>query len=372
MVQIATAWAVNRTTGEEQDIAARNVDPRSKAHDWLCPDQCCRIPLTFYSQHERTFHDPFNGQTFSATVAAHFQRKANGPDHSSACSAVDDFTKYKLYAREQRAVSHDADRAFVFNLNIPSSDRSPPLRKRVSALTRHFRDKAIEGAGAQMPEEGGYQIYVAPDPKPKPHSVGLSSVDKVAKLLDLTAFDPKYRESTMLRAGPRTFPLSELYKDDMVKFYREAHSRAKQGGESDPALIHFRPIVLGKFHSKRNLTIQGQPASVLASNGRDRYAVSVLLHCATPEIYAALKADIKGGARSFLLYAPSPYVDLMELAQKKLDMAAGRQKDNAVFIHAHIGHSNQLMTWKPPSAQKEFGFAMPVPEERTRGRHAHM
>lgn len=368
MVQIANAWAVNRITGEEHDVAARDVDPHSKEYDWLCPDQCCRIPLTAYSQHVRTFHDPFNEQTFQATVAAHFQRKAHGPDHAPACSAVDDFTKYKLYAREQRAVSHGEDRAFVFNLNIPSSDRSAPTRKRASAVTRHFQEKASsEVAGAD-------QIFVAAEHRPKPHSMGLSSVDKLAKLLDLTAFDLKYRESTLLREGPRIHTLSQLYKDDVVRFYREAHARAKDGTDPVPALIHFKPIALAKFHSKRDLTIQGLAAPVLSSNGRDRYAVSVLLHCATPEIYASLKAGIKSGERSFLVYVPSPYVDLMELAQKKRDMADGRQKDNAVFVHARVGHSGQVMAWSPPSAQMAFHFPdLPAAARNAiqdRGRHA--
>lgn len=370
MVQIANAWAVNRKTGEEQDIAARDVDPHSKAHDWLCPDKCCRIPLTFYSQHNRTFHDPFSGEPFVATVAAHFQRKAHGPDHDKACTAVDDFTKLKLYARESRAVSHDADRVFVFNLHIPSSDRPAPLRKQASLVTRHFREKATEGTTATP--ENADQIYVSTD-KPRRHSMGLSSVDKLAKLLDLTAFDPKYRESIVLRAGPQTFALSAIYKDDTVKFYREAHASAKEGADPAPALIHFKPIALAKYHSKRDLTIQGLAAPVLASNGRDRYSVSVQLHCATPEIYAALKADIKSGERSFLVYVPRPYVDLMELAQKKRDMESGRQKDNAVFVHARVGHEGQIVKWSPPDAQMSFRFAdlpMLAHREQDGGRHA--
>lgn len=354
MVQIASAWAVNRITGEEQEIAARDVDPKSKDHDWLCPDECCRIPLTFYSQHTRTFHDPINGQAFRADVAAHFQRKAHGPSHAPECSAVDDYTKYRLYARENRAVSHGADSAFVFNLNIPTHDQPAPLRQRGSAVTRHFREKAF------LVQEGADQIHVLSSDVPsKPRSVGLSSVDKLAKLIDLTAFDPDYRESTLLRDGARVFKLSELYKDDMVKFYREQHTRAKDGGEAVPALIHFKPIALTKYHSKRALTIQGQAAPVLAANGRDRYAVSVLLHCGTPEIFQAMKDDIKGGARSFLLYVPSPYVDLMELAHKKQEIEAGRQKDNAVFVHARIGRTEQMMRWTPPDPQMSFRF-MPV------------
>lgn len=352
MVQIANAWAVHRKTGEEQEIAARDALSRSNDYDWRCPDACCRIPLTHYKQHIKTFHDPVSGQSFKTKVAAHFRRKAHGPAHAAECKAVDDYTKYQLYARSQGGLSHQGG-SFVFNVNIPTDNALAAFRRRASDLSRHFRQRALERLAAPG------QISYDEGPKKKPLSAGLSSVEKLAELLNVSAFDPSYRESIILRDGPRLLSLAQIYKDDPLALYREQHERAKKGGKELAVLVHFKPIAFAKYHSKRDLTIQGQAVQIAGSNCRDRYSVSVMLHCGSRDIFESLTRRIKNGDRSFLLYAPSARVDLIELAQKKYDIANGLSKDNAVYVHVHANRAEQITAWSPPEAQMSFAFADP-------------
>lgn len=352
MVQIAKAWAVNRVTGEEKEIAARDVDKKRDADfDFLCPDKCCRVPLTHYSEHLHTFidpdSDPEHPRAFKLNVASHFRRKAHAPAHDEACKAVDDYTKYQLYARANGGLSHQ-NGAFVFNLNIPTTSVSPPLRQKPSALTLKFQQRVIDKLTMEegVPHQG----------RGEPRSIGLRDVEKLAGLLDVSAFDPKYRESILLRDGPRIVRLSEIYKDDPIKFYREEHERARQNDPANPVLVQFKPIAIGKYHSKQNMTIQGLASPIIASNGKAKYAVSMLLHCGTEKLYEDVKTKIRDGERSFLVFASDAHVNLIELAHKKKEMEIGNQKDNAVFVHLRINRAEQITSWAPPRAQLELAL----------------
>ena len=348
MVQIARAWAVDRTTGEGAEISARTVDKKRDADlDYFCPDKCCRIPLSHHKEHLHTFVDPDSGRAFKANVAAYFQRKPNGARHDDACTAVDAYTKYQIFARKNGGESHERG-TFVFNLNIPTNTVPAPDRKRKSALTQKFQNRAFEKLTAQSQES-------APSSeRPAPQSQGLANVGKLAGLLEASAFNPKYRESVLLRDGPRLASLSEIYKDKPIEFYREEHARAKRGGPAKPVLVHFEPIAMGKFHSPHDLTIQGLAAPIRASNGKAKYAVSIQLHCGSKSMYDEIREQIRGGARSFLIYAPLAYVSLIELAHKKKEMEIGKPTDKAVFVHVRADRPEQIVRWTPPAAQLSF------------------
>lgn len=352
MVQIAKAWAVDRKTGEGKEIAARHVDKAAvKDYDWFCPDECCRAPLTHYNQHLQTFQDPESGERFKINVAAHFQRKKGGAAHAEACKAVDDYTKYQLYARAAGGISHQHG-SFVFNINIPTDTLDAPIRKKPSALTQKFQQKALDRAVAESATLAP-KIY-------EPRSMGLRDVEKLGGLLDVSAFDPEYRRSIILRDGRRLVTLDKIFKDDPISFYREEHERAKKNSPEEPVLVHFKPIAIGKYHSRQSRTIQGIAAPITASNGRARYSVSVMLHCGNEKIFDDIVNDIKDGNRSFLIYAPRAQVNLIELAHKKKEMEIGKPKDNAVFVHIRADRAEQVAAWTPLDPQ--LCLALPMPD----------
>lgn len=356
MVQIANARYEDPASGDMLEISARAVDKdRHGSARFICPDKCCSAELTHYREHIQTYYDPQSGEPYSLKVAAHFQRKKNSPPHDAHCKAVDDYTRLQRYARDSGALSLQHG-AFVFNLNIPTDNAPAPLRrKKHRALAPSFNAAAKETTS----NERKYGDDVNATEKTGPLSRGLNSVEKLAGLLDASAFDPQYRKSILVRAGARRFTLSDIYKDDPIAFYREEHERAKKDRPPQPVLIQFQPIAIGKYHSPHALTIQGQASPITASNGKAKYAVSVMMHCGNEEIYARVKEQIKEGARSFLLYAASANVNLIELAHKKKEMEIGRQKDNAVFVHVRLDRPEQIIAWSPPQAQLSFDLSKP-------------
>ena len=359
MVQIAKARYIDPATGEEKEITARAVDrDRDAALHFICPDKCCSAELTHYKEHLQTYYDLRTSEPYTLKVAAHFQRKKNSPPHDAACKAVDDYTRLQIYARNAGALSLQHG-AFVFNLNIPTDNVPAPLRRKRSALGPAF--DAARGADVSRTES--CVPAGAEKEKHEPLSKGLNSVEKLAGLLDASAFDPQYRKSILVRAGARSYTLAEIYQDKPIEFYRKEHKRAKRGAPPDPVLVQFQPIAIGKYHSPRALTIQGLATPIAASNGRAKYAVSVLLHCGTEEIYKDLKEKIVQGARSFLIFAPQAHVNLIELAHKKKEMEIGKPKDNAVFVHITVNRPEQITRWSPPEAQLSFHLAVPEPDQ---------
>ena len=353
MVQIAKARYTDPETGEEKEIAASAVDKKRDADiRFVCPDKCCSAELTHYKEHLQTFYDLRTNEPYSLKVAAHFQRKKNSPPHAEACKAVDDYTRLQIFARDAGALSLQHG-AFVFNLNIPTDNAPAPLRHKRRMLGQQF--DAVRGGNVSVSKPEAQHHEDAKE-NHAPLSKGLNSIEKLAGLLKASAFNPQYRKSILVRTGTSQFTLADIYKDKPIEFYREEHERAKKSEPPRPVLVQFQPIAIGKYHSPHAGTIQGLAAPIMASNGRAKYAVSILLHCGTEEIYKDIKAQITQGARSFLIYAPQAAVNLIELAHKKKEMEIGHPKDNAVFVHVRVDRPEQIMRWSPPDPQLSFNL----------------
>ena len=348
MVQITHARIRDEATGEPVKISAAAFDKKSDGKKLcLCPDEHCGAVLTHYKSYMQTYYDLQTGEPYKLKIPAHFKRVLGGPAHSESCTAVDAYTIYQNYARDIGGLSQQHG-AFVYNLNIMTDNRPAPLR--------HARDLSSSFGSAHGRVEGVKKRASVR------MSEGLNHVRKLAGLLDRTEFDKHYRDSILLRDGGKRFTLADLYEDDSVRLFREAHARAKSGAAPTPLLLQFKPIVLAKFHSKKELTIQGQPVAVRGGDGND-YFVSVKLHCGSKNIYDSVKQGLRSGERSFLLYAKDARVDLIEFAHKKKEIQDGRAQDRAVFVHVRVDRPEQLMAWKPHNGQLDLevaGMELPV------------
>lgn len=305
-----------------------------------CPDANCPAILVHHKKHFQTFYNLTTGDAYKLSIPSFFQRHPKSPPHAPTCTAVDHYAHYQNYARSIAGVglSHGA---FVYNLNIPTKDLPERTKRSARRLSGNF---ALHVA----PKDVERETYIH-----RKLSEGISSVKKIAGLLDATEFDRDYRDATLLRDGPRHFTLSRIFKNDIVALFREEGARARNGAAPTPVLLHFKPIVMGKYHSRQDWTIQGQAKSIKGIDGHTYY-VSAKLNCGSKDVYEAVKRDIRGGKRSFLIYAECATVDLFEFAQKKKDIQAGNAKDNAVFVHIRINMPEQITPWTPYNGQLDL------------------
>lgn len=360
MVQITHARVFDED-GTMVLVAASSFDKISDGKKTcLCPDEGCRAELSHYKAHRRTYYDQITGEPYSLKIPDFYQRMAGSPDHDPSCTAIDHYTRYTGYARSLGGVSLQHG-AFVYNLNIPVDNNPAPIR-RPRLLSGEF------AAPARAPDQED-----ALTTRQK-LSLGLNDVQKLAGLLDRTQFDQGYRESILLRRGTKYCTLADIFENDPVALFKKEHLRSKNAGAPAPVLVQFKPIALAKFHSARDLTIQGQAVSIRGADGQD-YSVSVKLHCGTEENYKAVKDSIREGKRSFLVYAEQATVDLFEFAQKKKEIADKTAKDRAVFVHVRINRPEQIATWTPQGAQLGFaqaGMDLPVQSKPPREIPEHL
>lgn len=350
MVQITHARLRDDETGKPVRISAANFDKATDGKKLCqCPDPDCSAILTHYKSYLQTFYDLVTNEPYKLKVPAHFKRAEGSPPHSLECTAVDQYTIYQSYARDIGGLSQMHGR-FVYNLNIMTNDDTAPVRH-----PRKAGDPFNNAATRENKSDGQGHEH-------RKLSQGLNSVKKLAGLLDHTEFDKEYRESILLRDGRKSYTLAQLFRNDTLALFRERHTQAKNGDAPQPVLLQFKPIVLGQFHSKKERTIQGQAVTVRGGDGRD-YSVSVKLHCASREIYDSLKQEIRAGKRSFLVYAESATVDLVEFAHKKHEIQQGTAKDRTVFVHVRVGMPQQMTPWVPYDGQLDLqnaGIELPL------------
>lgn len=346
MVQITHARQRNSDTGAYELVPAVDFDKKTDGQKiCFCPDEQCGATLTHYQSYYQTFYSPLNNEPYKLKIAAHFKREPGSPQHDIACTAVEHYAAYQNFSRELGAsLGHGA---FVFNLNIPTNTFPAPTRQNVDSHIRNFNEAALaEKENKNSPS--------------RKLSAGLNDVKKLAQLLDSTEFDRQYRESIALRNGNKYYKLSDLFEDDALTAFRSHHDMARKC-EQRPAIIQFKPIAIGKYHSKKNGTIQGQAVPIKGGDGKD-YSVSMMLHCDSPDVYDSVKKEIRNNERSFLVYTDKSYVNLQEFSDKKHAIQDGSAKDNSVLVHLHVKTNHQICAWMPTDGQlelEEAGLELP-------------
>lgn len=363
MVQITHALIRDEASGKQVKIAAATFDKDTDGKKVCqCPDPHCGAVLTHYKSYMQTFYDLDTNEPYKLKIPAHFKRLQGGPPHDQSCTAVDDYTIFQSYARDIGGLSQQHG-AFVYNLNIMTDGRPAPVRAPKLA-------SAFEGAveirenknGNGHDAANGHRNGNGHSYERRKLSEGLNHVQRLAGLLDHTEFDRQYRDSILLRDGKRRYTLANLFENDVVRLFRAEHARAKNGADAGAVLFQFKPIVLGKYHKKKDLTIQGQPVTMRDPQGHV-YSVCAKLHCGSKEIYDSLKEQIRSGKRSFLIYTDRAYVDLLEFKHKKIEIHEGKAKDRSVFVHLHATMPQQVAAWTPFNGQLDLevaGMDLPI------------
>lgn len=342
MVQITHSRIRNPQTGAyDERVAADAFDRETHGKEvCFCPDPHCSATLTCYKSYLQTFYDPETGDAYRLKIPAHYKRKAGSPAHDANCTAVKHYESYQAHARNL-GVSLQRG-AFIFNLNIPTDDAPAPVRRSRAYLS------AFDAAAEENKE--------SPTRRRPALSEGLNDVTLLAGLLDKTEFDRGYRDSIALRDGRKIYTLSQLFEDNPLSLYLDRLEIARVKSMSPPVIVQFKPNMLPKFHSPKSGTIQGQH---VYSEGKDgeRYSLAMMLHCADRAVYDAVKADIRDGKKSFLIYSQRVYVDREEGTAKNKAIREGSAPDRTFFVHIHITTPKQICEWSPMLPQMGFELA---------------
>ncbi len=344
MVQITRARIIDGDT-ERVVLASAFNKARDAKKTCRCHDKNCPAVLSHRKEHDHPYYSPITGDRYVLRVAAHYGRAPKSPEHAPNCTEMLGFQKFENYARFINR-ENLGETGFVLNLNIPTDSRPAPLRK-------GRRQDLFSAAALVTPKDpASHSIH-------QKRSSGLNNVEKLAKLLDQTEENHDHRRMMELSRGRDVYRLSDIYSEDPVQLFRQSHDVAKGNAVSTPVLVRFRPIMIGKFRSKANMTIQGLACPVLGRDGH-KYHVSTLLHCGSKDIYTRIVEDMRDKKGSFLVYADKATVDLHEFGFKKRDITRGTAKDSTVFVHVRVDRDEQIMSWSPIDLQSDLAMDLPL------------
>lgn len=348
MVQITHALVRDDETGELVKIAADKFDKKTDGKKTChCPDENCPALLTHYQTHMHHYYDEVARKHYKLKIPDYFRVAGKSPPHAPSCTAVVAYSAYQNSARDLGGLSQQ-NGVFIYNLDVMTNTRPAPNRSR-KVLSPEFRAAAPvrDNKSSSQNDNDGKKLKL---------SEGLNHVKGLAKLLDSTEFDRHYRDAILLRDGDRSYTLAGLFVDDTLALFRAEYTRAKKGDGDAPVLLQFKPIEIGRFHSKRDLTIQGLALPIKSVDG-NKYYVSVKLHCGSEEIYKSVKENIRRGNNSFLLYTDKATVDIQECERTQSQVQKGEAKDRTVFVHVSVATPQQIMPWKPFDGQLDMEVA---------------
>ncbi|MBI1300550.1 MAG: hypothetical protein GC137_02730 [Alphaproteobacteria bacterium] len=275
------------------------------------------------------------------------------PGEKHGCDAAVKQAKFAAEARKRGAVTlHSGDGVRLLNLNIPAGQKLDEPRPASKG-----RQDFGRASGTTV------RIHTTGDRQPQQHSEAVKSVRDLAVLLDETVDTPDLRETTYLRNGTQTIPLSALYDDNALDLYRALFILERRNGNSPDAnhnniaAFLFDPSADQKRYWKRYGNDKVGHSVIVTSRkerveDRDGNTFEVAIRVKFPNIsvynsFRAAYASAPENERRFLIYSEEATVNLAEWEAQKANAAKGAKSKALVHVNVTIREPAQLMKWIP-------------------------
>ncbi|PCJ99061.1 MAG: hypothetical protein COA45_06350 [Zetaproteobacteria bacterium] len=263
-------------------------------------------------------------------------------------------------------VLNSATGTYIVNLNIPAGQEPTQRNRPRTTLTQDggFNNAAtnIDTAPARR------QIHRSSNTPPKQHSHGVKTVQALADLLDSTEFDKGQRQAVLMRNGGQVITLEQAYHKNTVNMYRDLyHDERQDAGNPEKnhnhiSLFRFRPNGIKKFWNRGadgSMSVLSHPEQVHDRDG-NKFYVSTRLNFQTESTFEAFKEAYEAAEtkedRWFLIYSEHASVNLVEYDAEKQKLEKGTEQSADVHVTATIFSADQIMQWKPRSAQLMLNF----------------